>query len=312
MGIKLEILISLGVLAVAVSSTPASERKTNLSLSLVLAAYKFRSAPLETQRDSGLSLRITINGKPGALLVATSAPISVLDRNSLSKFSLTERKTGIPLNGTLGKANDYVGLAKVRSFEFSNVVLADFEAGTIDESVLNRAGHHSSHLDGVFGFSQMRKLAAIIDCGRRNFYVNPWGPKAEASEALARFLVSRGYVPVPMRFNSAGHPAVECRVNGRATRASVETAAFTTIIDNGLAAKAGLSLSPTNFTGVGVGHREAPISTGVAAEFSVGAFRTFRERLSVTDVTLNVLGIDYLSSNNAIIDTGSMTLFLHH
>lgn len=57
---------------------------------------------------------------------------------------------------------------------------------------------------------------------------------------------------------------------------------------------------------------KAPISTGVATEFSVGNFHTSREGLSATDVTLNVLGIDYLSSNNAVIDTGSMTLFLHH
>ena len=86
MGVKLEILISLAVLAPVVASTPASETKTTSSLSSVLARYKFRSADLEMQRDSGLSLRVMINGKPGALLIATSAPISVLDRNSLSKF----------------------------------------------------------------------------------------------------------------------------------------------------------------------------------------------------------------------------------
>jgi predicted aspartyl protease len=309
MSVKLELLIPLIVLGFVVSSTAAT--KTSSSPSSLLARYKFRSARLETQRDSGLSVRITINGKPGALLIATSAPISVLDRNSLYKFGLRERKTGIPLNGTLGKTDDYVGLAKVRSFEFLNIVLADFEAGTIDESSLNRSALHTTHLDGVFGYSQMRKLGAVIDCGHRNFYVNAWGPKPEASAQLARFLLERGYVRVPMRFSSVGHPEVDCRVNGLAIKASVETAAFTTIIDTRLAIKAGLSLSATNFTGEAVGRRKAPMSSGVATEFSVGNFQTSREKLCAADVTVNVLGIDYLSSNNAIIDSGSMTLFLH-
>src|SRR5438874_3724650 len=270
MSVKPELLIPLIVLGFVVSSTAAT--KTSSSPSALLAKYKFRSARLETQRDSGLSVRITINGKPGALLIATSAPISVLDRNSLQKFGLSERKTGIPLNGTLGKADDYVGLAKVKSFEFLNIVLADFEAGTIDESSLNRSALHTTHLDGVFGFSQMRKLGAVIDCGRRNCYVNPWGPTPEASAQLARFQLDRSYVRVPMRFNRAGHPEVDCRVNGRATTASVETAAFTTITNRTLAAKAGLSLRPTDFTGESVGRRKAPKSTGVATEFSVGNF----------------------------------------
>ena len=308
----LSVVVSLTVFGSVVLSTAASETKTSSSLSSLLAGYKFRSSHLEMQRDSGLSVRITINGKPSALLISTSAPISVLDRNSLYRFGLRERKTGIPLSGTHGKADDYVGLAKVKSLEFLNIVLADFEAGTIDESVLNRTGGHTTHLDGVFGYSQMRKLGAIIDCGRRNFYVNPWGPKPQASAQLARFLLDRGYVGIPMRFNSAGHPEVDCRVNGFAIKASVETAAFTTIIDKRLAAKAGLSLRATNFSGESVGHRTAPIAIGVATQFSVGNFQTSGERLSASDVAFNVLGIDYLSSNNAIIDSGSMTLFLHH
>ena len=312
MSVKVELLIPFIVLVFGVSSTAATATRTSSSLSSLLARYKFRSTHLETQPGSGLSVRITINGKPGALLIATSDPISVLDRNSLYKFGLRERKTEIPLSGTHGKADDYVGLAKVKSFEFLNIVLADFEAGTIDESSLNRSALHTTHLDGVFGYSQMLKLGAVIDCGHRNFYVNPWGPKAEASAQLARFLIDHGYVRVPMRINSAAHPEVDCRVNGLAIKASVETAAFTTIIDKRLAAKAGLSLRATDFSGESVGHRTAPISIGVASKFSVGNFQTSGERLSASEVAFNVLGIDYLSSNNAIIDTGSMTLFLHH
>jgi hypothetical protein len=308
-------LIRWAFVLLAISLPPSgharSEPKGRDELGSLLANYKFRRAHLE-KVGTNLCLRLSINSKLAALIIATAAPISVLDRNSLYRFGLREQKTKIPLSGTFGKTDDYVGLAKVKSFEFLNIALPDFEAGTIDESVLNRDRPHGTHLDGVFGYSEMRKLGAIIDCGRRNFYVNPWGSNRKASAQLARFLLDRGYVRIPMRFNSAGHPEVVCRVNGRPIRASVETAAFTTIIDKRLATKAGISLSATNFAGETVGRRTAPISIGVATEFSVGNFRTSGDRLSAMDVAFNVLGIDYLSSNNAIIDTGSMTLFLHH
>ena len=125
----LSVVVSLTVFGSVVLSTAASETKTSSSLSSLLAGYKFRSSHLEMQRDSGLSVRITMNGKPSALLISTSAPIKwQLDRNSLYRFGLRERKTGIPLSGTHGKADDYVGLAKVKSLEFLNIVLADFEA----------------------------------------------------------------------------------------------------------------------------------------------------------------------------------------
>jgi hypothetical protein len=90
-----------------------SETKKPDALSSLLASYKFRRVHLE-KVDTYWSLRISINGKPGALIIATAAPISVLDRNSLARFGIGERKTEIPLNGTLERTNDYVGLGKYR------------------------------------------------------------------------------------------------------------------------------------------------------------------------------------------------------
>jgi hypothetical protein len=43
------------------------------------------------------------------------------------------------------------------------------------------------------------------------------------------------------------------------------------------------------------------MNVGVASEFSVGNFQTSGEKLCAADVAFNVLGIDYLSSNNATV-----------
>jgi hypothetical protein len=217
------------------------------------------------------------------------------------------------LNGTLGKTSEHVGMSRVKGLEFVNIVLADFDAGVIDESVLNRDLPHAAiHLDGVFGYSQMRTLGAVLDCGQRNLYVNPRGPSREASAKLEKLLTERGFARVPMRFNAVGHPEVDCRVNGRASIVTVETAAFTTIIDKRLASQAGLAETAAGVKAEAVGRREAPLKFAVVKDFSVGNFQTQTAKISVTDVSFNVLGIDYLSSNEAIIDSGSMSLFLRH
>jgi hypothetical protein len=236
----------------------------------------------------------------------------VLDRNSLAKFGIGERKTAISLSSPFGKTSDYVGMGKVSSFEFANIVLADFEAGTIDENVLNRSTPpHSTHIDGVFGYSQMRKLGAVIDCSRRDLYANPWGPRADASGQLAKVLLSHGYIRVPMRLNRRGHPEVDCQINGRAAIITVETAAFSTIVDKKFATNVGVVLVDAVVSGEGVGHRQGPLESGVVRQFSIGPFQSNKGKIRVGEVTFNVLGIDFLSSNHAIIDTGGMNLFLY-
>ncbi|HEV2046316.1 MAG TPA: pepsin/retropepsin-like aspartic protease family protein [Chthoniobacterales bacterium] len=312
MRVKSVSLIAFLLSLSSLTSLVAESTKTGASLSSLLASYNFRSVHVE-KAGSHLSLRVKINGKPTSLIIATAAPMSVLDRNSLRKFGLTERKTTIPLNSTLGKTSEYVGMSKVKGLEFANIVLADFDAGVIDESVLNRSLPPTAiHLDGVFGYSQMRKLGAVLDCGQRNLYVNPRGPSREASAKLEKLLTERGFTRVPMRFNAVGHPEVDCRVNGRASIVTVETAAFTTIIDKRLASEAGLSQALAPVDAEAVGRRKAPFSFAVMKDFSVGNFQTQGTKISVTDVSFNVLGIDYLSSAEAIIDSGSMNLFLCH
>jgi predicted aspartyl protease len=308
--------LSLVIFLLALSPTPLAvgrpAEKAAAALSSLLANYDFRRVNVD-RADSDLALRVSINGKAAALVIATAAPMTVLDRNSIGRFGLREQKTEIPLNSTLGKTSEQVGLSKVKGLELANIVLADFEAGVIDESVLNRTLPRSPfHLAGVFGYSQMRKLGAVLDCGQRNLYVNPRGVSRAASATLEKFLVGRGFVSVPMRLNRYGHPEVDCHVNGRASKATIETAAFTTIIDQRLAAKAGISLTRTNAYGEGVGERKAPLSSGVAREFSIGTFQTNGEKLSAATVWYNVLGVDYLVANDAIIDSGSMNLFLRH
>jgi hypothetical protein len=54
------------------------------------------------------------------------------------------------------------------------------------------------------------------------------------------------------------------------------------------------------------------LDSGIAQTFSVGNFQATGTQISVLDARFNTLGIDFLRSHNAVIDTGGMSLYLRH
>src|SRR5947207_1424119 len=102
MQVKLLIpVIFLLVLPPAALAVGRPTGKAGATLPSLLANFDFRRVNVD-RADSELALRVSINGKPAALVIATAAPITVLDRNSIGRFGLREQKTDIPLNSTLG------------------------------------------------------------------------------------------------------------------------------------------------------------------------------------------------------------------
>lgn len=305
-------IVVVGLLALLLSAASISYAKAGggtSSINGVLATYGFRHVPME-RTGTNLFVRVSINGKPAALVVDTGSPFTTLDRNSIGAFRLYEAKTPLTLSSSIGKTDDYVGVSRLKSIELANIVLAYDTATVVDLSAMNRG--MPVRTAGVFGLSHMRKLGAVIDCGRRVLYLNPRGSTRQSEADLNKFLTARGYVRVPMRVNPARHPEVQCRVNGLESKITVETAAFTTILEKKIAAKAGIRLADTGFSGEGVGKRTAAISVGIAKQFSLGTFQTQNQKLSAQEATFGVLGIDYLSAHDAVIDCGGMNLFLRH
>jgi hypothetical protein len=130
--------------------------------------------------------------------------------------------------------------------------------------------------------------------------------------AVDKILKNRGFERVPMRVNSAMNPEVDCSINGISSSIVVETAAFSTIILDRIARRAGIHLAETGTFVEGVGKRKAALKSGVAKEFSVGNFRTHDQKLYAEEGAFGVLGIDYLRAHQAIIDCGGMSLYLRH
>ena len=288
---------------VAQASTPA--RQQSEWLSAALAPFGFRPAKMQALHDGRLGLTVKINAKPARLLLSVGAPLTALDRRSSVRLGLSERPSGDWVGGPLkGPREDY-GMAKVKGVEVAGVILADF-----DVAVMNLPSPAGDSLDGVFGTGQLMRLNAVIDCRARLLYLNPKGRPKQRVPGLEGVFASHGYTRIPLTINGNRHFEASCAVNGRPSKIIIEPAAVDTIIMRALARNAHIPWSDSGYRALTVAGGSARLDFGVAQTLSIGSFQATGAQISVLDATFNTLGIDFLRSHNAVIDTGGMNLYL--
>ncbi|HST30122.1 MAG TPA: retropepsin-like aspartic protease [Chthoniobacterales bacterium] len=195
-------------------------------------------------------------------------------------------------------------MSKVATLGMGNCTFQNVPVDVANESDVNR--YARPHLDGLFGAHEMAKFGMIVDCTRQMLYVNPRGPSAATSQALASFLQGRGFVRVPMHFDSGHHLFVDGQINLRAVKLIVDTGAFTTLISAPIAEAAGAAMDPSmSYRGEGIAR---------LGQFSIGDLNLTNAEVIVASVDKMVgaglLGEEYLSWNFGIVDVGGMNLYL--
>ncbi|HJT44651.1 MAG TPA: retropepsin-like aspartic protease, partial [Chthoniobacterales bacterium] len=197
----------------------------------------------------------------------------------------------------------------ISTLAMGNCTFQNVPVEVASEGDINR--YARPHLDGLFGAHEMAKFGMVIDCSRQMLYVNPKGSSAATSPALAGFLQGRGFVRVPMQFDSGHHLTVAAQVNLRPVKLIVDTGAFTTVISAAYAEGAGASMdSQMSYRAAAVGNQ------GIArlGELAIGDFKVNNAEVFVANIHemagAGLLGEDYLSWNFGIIDLGGMNLYL--
>src|SRR5215831_2290074 len=238
-------------------------QQTGGTLTSALSKLGLAGAKLERRYGNHLFVSVSINNRPGALMIDTGSPSTLIDRNSVNTFGLAVEKTDSTVGGLFGRSWEREGVSKVKSIAMGNCVVTNVPVTIADLSGMNpersgaATGSHISgskamaHLNGVLGTREMVKFGMIIDCTRQMLYINPDGARSSVSQSLASFLVTRGFTRVPMRLNSNSHFDVEGALNGHATRFLVDTGSATTLIETQVAVKSGTSV--TALSGYGAG-----------------------------------------------------------
>lgn len=284
-----------------------AESAANGILDTALMGDGFRRAEMILE-DGDLALPVKLNGVATSLLVSSATTSTVLDRNNLAKFNLTARDTMLPLYTGAGKAHEHLGLVRVKSLEFHDIVLADFEAAVFDGTAIKRT--HSARPDGLFGFAHLKNLGAFIDCSRKILYVNPGGRHRELSRRLTVSMPREGFVCVPMHVNDVGQYQVDCQVNGRHIPFVVEVGQAISIIKSGEAAKHGVSVGKPFARSESAGHLQTTLSRSLVNTFSVGYLQCGATAMASGDTVHNLLGFDFLNAHRAIVDCGGNYLYV--
>jgi predicted aspartyl protease len=128
-----------------------------------------------------------------------------------------------------------------------------------------------------------------------------------------------------MRLNANGHFEVDASINGHASRLIVDTGSSTTLLSKQISVAAGVSPAPTKAGVDAGGGRIERLSSGIVKELTIGSFTIANAEVALGNIANEVLragvqnesnagllGIEHLSLNFAVIDLGSMSLYLRH
>lgn len=299
------LLFLAGLLPFTVTSAPQrSSGPPPAALKTFLEHQGYGGTSLQRRLGNHLYVTTIINGNRTALVVDTGCPFTLLDRSSARKMRLGVEETKSLIEGVHGDTQHF-GISKLATLGMGNCTFQNVPVQVADESELNE--YARPHLDGLFGAHEMAKFGMVIDCTRQMMYVNPKGPSAGASLKLAQFLDGRGFVRIPMHFDSGHHLQIEAALNGHPVRMIVDTGASTTLLSAPVASTAGASLMPLySARGEGIGHvQELTLGGGLIVHNAEVTVENVARMVGA-----GLLGEEYLSWNFGVIDVGGMNLYL--
>jgi predicted aspartyl protease len=285
-------------------------------------------------------LPIRSNGKPANLIIDTGAPATLIFRSSLGALGLAELKTDAPVTGAFGRSGEFYGRSMIRTFTAGNCTFTNVPVAVIPPlSDSARYGHPS----GVLGLRELNKFGAVVDLPHRLIYFRPqrtsfepaqaarlirtnsgWkaiAPGAEVSHTVRSMLTEQGWTPIPFSI-ARRHLRVPATINGTSCYLTVDSGAYSTMLDAEFAKRAGIAGVPTRISAQGIGKASNKISLAVFPSLRVGAYQIQQGSATLgvldpeaigrgTDAEVaGFLGIEHLAMNSAIFDFASRTMYL--
>jgi predicted aspartyl protease len=255
--------------------TPKDTAADNSTLDSLLkqegfGVVKLKQENLDNQKahknyPQHLIVDVEVNRVSASLMVDTGTPTTNIARGRLKKFGLVEQKTSHRVTSPLGSAsNKFVGIAKLNTLAMGNCVIQNVPV-VIDAI---------PYVDGVFGFDDMHRIGAVLDCAEPALYYAPRGPSTDTSSKLAAMLQSNGLTQVPMRLTSNHRLEVACSIDGVPSTIVVDTGSLATCVDKSIGIKAGIIMKHTRRVLIGSGGARAQVRIGHVKQFAIGDFRS--------------------------------------
>ena len=305
----------------------ATENRPLQTLDKLLTGVGYISIPLKGAKASRPVITASVNDTNCTFLVDSGWSISSIDERALGPLK-TAKESGKAVSDPLFQKFNPNSFTVIEKLKLGSFELDDQSFLLKSLKSLKRQGGIPA--EGVLGGDFLLRQLCILDCGQRRLYARKTVLTLQDRTAMAAFLRERGFVEIDLEPSGLFVLTCNAKVNGTATRILVDTGASATILDQLFSDRLRLPRTEKRERAVrGVGRIGASwiystvmdaleiggATDGVTlANLTVGVADLSRWGIAEgpkrsSDIQ-GVLGIDLLSSNNAVIEYPARKLWL--
>ena len=264
-------------------------------------------------------VEVQINGHPANLLVDTGANHIEVAGDSATAFGITPRHHGLRYFGYEQINGRQCPIAFIRNLRAGDMNLGSGLVTLLPGDARHSFGTRGSiQVEGVLGADILVRHGAVINC-RTKFIFFKTG--RSAGMGVASVASSAKFSRVPVRREQNGRFTVPFSLGVQTGRLFVDTGAFVTTFNAALLKSAGIDLQPAHVSGRFSDGISRQYDMGQVNDFAIGDFKVRPAKFGATALPNymkeqagtaigGIVGMDLLYDYNAVLDFGSMSLFL--
>ncbi len=316
-------LVLLPCLLVATGLAAAEQRE---ALSGYVAMQMSRGS------ENHLLLHARINENPVTLLLDTGADVSFLRADRGKQLGLRV------LDETVRSAGKAFPVGEVSDLQAGDAHFRELRFALYQRSDIGGAvpGEAAGAADGLIGLDLLRRHGAIINCHSQQLFFRKEGG---TSLDLARATRAIGFRQVPIVAYQHYFLSVPCHLTGRLGRMILDTGAFVTTLADDAVRALTIKTTPSRLTARGLDGKVRPVALAQVNDLRIGDVAIAPQAFAVIDFfdsrkqmraftginrieryaekdfapgerIFGLLGNELLDQRRAIIDLGTMSLFL--
>ncbi|MFN2542471.1 MAG: aspartyl protease family protein [Chthoniobacterales bacterium] len=262
---------------------------------------------------------VQINSHPANLLVDTGANHIEVAADSATLFGITPSQHGLR----------YIGYERINGRSCPIAFLRNLSAGGMNfgsapvtllpgDARRSFGTHGAVQADGILGADILVRHNAVINCRTKFIFFKT---DRFAGTGIAPVASSAEFRRIPLRREQNGRFTVPFSLGGQTGRLFVDTGAFVTTFNEALLKSAGIALQPAHVSGRFGDGISRQYDMGQVNNLAIGDFKVRPAKFGAAALPSymknqaamqigGILGMDLLYDYNAIIDFGSMSLFL--
>ena len=270
----------------------------------------YQAVPIRYGSLNKMLISVSINGHPATLLVDTAANQILIDAARAQSLGITPSHHGLRYIGTVAINGQPSPIAFARSVSAGPV---DFGSRQV---VLLNSNSTSDTVDGTLGADLLVARKAVIDCYGKRIYFKPADSSGSSS-----FVAPSGFTRVAMRREENGGFTVPASLRGQSLRLLVDTGGPVTTFNDATLNSLGVPMQATAASSRFTPGTKRPMSLAEVPDFTIGNFKVRSTRVAASALPAyalhqgqtqiaGLIGIELLVACHAIIDLGSMNLYL--